>query len=195
MNIQRFKIYSALVLAGLGLSFASAETWQAETTASIQFKGTSTLHGFEGNVKPRPFKTTFISETTNGPIRVSATVSFDVLNMSTDHKKRDKKMFKMLGQKQFLTITGSLTGAILPVSGNSTATLFLRIRDIEQEVPVTLSEWKREGDLGTFNMTFPISLKAFGLKAPSVVGLIRVGDTVQIDCSILTSLHAHLKEK
>ncbi|MDF7799368.1 YceI family protein [Pontiellaceae bacterium B1224] len=175
-----------IALAGLSLCIAaSAETQQADATAVIQFKGNSTLHDFEGLVKTQPFTATFFDETPNGPVLVSAKASFTVLEMSTDHGKRDKNMRKMLDQKQFPIITGTLTNAELPTFGtNSTANLHLRIRDIEQEVPVTLSEWERAGNLGTFRMTFPISLKAFDLKAPSVLGLIRVGDTVEIDCSV-----------
>jgi polyisoprenoid-binding protein YceI len=183
MKTNRITRYIAL--AGLSLSIAaSAETQNAAATADIQFKGSSTLHSFEGKVKTKPFTLAFISETTNSPMRVSGTASFNVLEMSTDNGKRDKKMRKMLDQEQFPTITGTLTNAELPTTGSSSATLHLRIRDIEQDVPVTLMYLERAGDLVTFNVIFPVSLKEFGLKAPSVVGLIRVADTVEIDCSV-----------
>jgi hypothetical protein len=174
-----------IALAGLSLSIiASAETQKAAATANILFKGSSTLHDFEGNVKTKPFTASLMNENTGGHTRISATASFNVLDMSTDHGKRDKKMRKMLDQEQFSTITGTLTNAELPTTGNSSATLRLRIRNIEQDIPATLSEWKREGDLVTFNITFSVSLKAFDLNAPSVIGLIRVGDTVEINCSV-----------
>ncbi|MDF7806741.1 YceI family protein [Pontiellaceae bacterium B12219] len=187
MKTHRFARY--IVLAGLSLTFAaSAEIQQAEATADIRFKGSSTLHGFEGKVKTKPFLLAFISETTNSPMRVSGTASFNVLEMSTGNGKRDSKMRKMLDQEQFSTITGTLTHAELPTIGNSTASLHLRIREIEQDVPVTLSYLERVDDLVTFNVTFNVSLEAFDLKAPSVIGLIRVSDTVEIDCSVTGTL-------
>jgi polyisoprenoid-binding protein YceI len=195
MRKNNLMLCCSLVIAALALSPAQAETGQAEATASICFEGSSTLHGFEGTVKTKPFHASFSEDEASGQMRVTGTASFNVLDMTTDHKKRDKKMFKMFEQSRFGTITGTLTDAKLPSDENCTSTLRLKIRDIEQEIPVTLHDWKREGDLGTFNMTFSVSLKAFNLKAPSVMGLIRVGDTVNIECAVLASLNPQLDGK
>jgi hypothetical protein len=115
--------------------------------------------------------------------------------MTTDHKERDKNMFKMLDQETFTLISGSLNDAVLPTTGTATATLRLKIRDVEREVEVTLSNYKRTGDQVSCSMAFPVSLKAFNLKRPSVMVLIRVGDTVQIECTIQGRLSPQPEEK
>ena len=62
--------------------------------------------------------------------------------------------------------------------------LGLKIRDVENDVWATLSNVKRGGKQISCTMTFPVSLSAFQLKAPSVLGMIRVGDTVLVECTI-----------
>lgn len=173
-----------LIALSLSLLPASAGANTAEATAAIVFSGTSTLHDFEGIVISKPFTVTAEEDADSGAMRVSATAVLNVQDMTTDHKKRDKNMFKMFDQETFTLISGSLNDAVLPTAGTSTATLRLKIRDIEQDVEVTLSDFKRIGDQVSCSMAFPISLKAFSLKQPSVMGLIRVGDTVQIKCTI-----------
>jgi len=164
------------------LLLASAQAEEVEAMATIAFHGTSTLHGFEGTVDTAPFTATFRKDDETGQLYVSATATVSVLDMTTHHKKRDKNMFKMLNPQDFSLITGVLANAPLPEEGSSEVILHLKIHDVEQEVPATLSDWKREGDLGSCRMVFSVSLKAFGLKAPSVMGLIRVGDIVNVEC-------------
>ena len=51
------------------------------------------------------------------------------------------------------------------------------------------------GDLVNCSMALPVSLKALTLKRPAVMGLIRIGDTVQIECTIQGLLISHPEEK
>ena len=47
-----------------------------------------------------------------------------------------------------------------------------------------LSDWNNDDGRAACRMQFTVSLEAFGLKPPSVMGVIRVGDSVNIDCLI-----------
>ena len=189
------KYLCILIALGLSLLPASAGANTAEATAAIIFSGTSTLHDFEGTVISKPFTVTAEEDADSGAVRVSATAVLNVQDMTTDHKKRDKNMFKMLEQETFTLISGSLHDAVLPTTGTTTATLRLKIRDVEQDVEVALSDYKRTGDQVSCTMAFPVSLKAFNLQRPSVLGLIRVGDTVQIKCTIQGRLSSQPEKK
>jgi len=156
----------------------------AETTAFIAFKGTSTLHDFEGTAASQPFVLTFKENPETRHIQISADAALKVSAMSTDHKKRDKNMFKMLDHENFSLISGSLSEASFPISGNGNAKLKLIIRDIEKTVEANFSNWKREGNKISVDMKFSVSLTSFGLKPPSVMGVIRVGDTVTVECEV-----------
>lgn len=184
MRTHFLKHLCMLAVLGPGLLSAPARAGQADATAAIVFKGTSTLHDFEGTVATRPFVATFHEDAATGQLRVTAKALLNVLDMNTDNNKRDKNMLKMLGQNNHNLITGSLNDAPVSPTGTSRATLRLNIRDVVQDVAVTLSEWHRDGDQANCSMAFDVSLRAFDLKPPSVMGVIRVGDTVHIECKI-----------
>jgi hypothetical protein len=170
------------ILLGLSLSASLADT--ATVSAVVTFKGTSTLHDFEGGAVSQPSAATFNEDASSGTMRVTAQVSLNVLDMTTEHGKRDKNMYMMLNEEEFKLITGSLENAEVPMVGTGTVALRLKIRDVEQDVAATVSEVAHSDGHITCRMVFPVSLKAFNLKAPSVMGLIKVGDTVEVECKI-----------
>jgi hypothetical protein len=172
------------ILIALGLLLAVAQADTAEVTATIAFNGTSTLHDFGGSVTSSPFTVTLHQDPATGNVRVSAAAEVVVKQMTTDHKKRDKNMMKMLDPETFSLISGTLSEAELPMVGSSTATLQLKIGPVERKVEASLSNYERKGNQVSCRMTFPVSLKAFELKRPSVLGIIRVGDTVHIECTL-----------
>ncbi len=51
---------------------------------------------------------------------------------------------------------------------------------MERKVRATASNLKESGERVTFDLEFPVSLGEFDLKAPSVLGIIRVGDKVSV---------------
>ena len=61
----------------------------------------------------------------------------------------------------------------------------LQIRDIEKPVTAVLQNIvETEGKI-TADLTFTLSLDDYQLKAPSVLGIIRVGDSVKVTTSFL----------
>jgi len=162
----------------------------AATTAEIKFSGSSTLHDFNGTVHSRPFTATFVEDDSAGTITVSAAAGINVGDMTTDHAKRDNNMFKMFDLPHFKQIEGSMENAVLPIKGSSQARLHLKIRDVERDVTATISKIERNGNEICCTLTFPVSLREFNLKGPSVLGLIRVDDTVHVECIIKGSTGA-----
>ncbi len=177
---------STLLAATTILALVPLHLQAEEATAAVVFKGTSTLHGFEGTVASQPFEIELHEDPATGLMHVSAAATVNVDEMTTDNRKRDSNMFKMLDAATFARIEGRLVDAVLPAEGTAEATLLLTIRGVAQPVAATLSDWHHEEGQVSCRMTFPVSLKAFGLKAPSVIGLIRVGDTVDVECTIRT---------
>ena len=51
---------------------------------------------------------------------------------------------------------------------------------MERKVRATASNLKESGERVGFDLEFPVSLREFDLKAPSVLGIIRVGDKVSV---------------
>ena len=64
--------------------------------------------------------------------------------------------------------------------GDASIDLLLRIRDVERKVRATASNLKESGGRVTFDLEFPVSLGELELKAPSVLGIVRVGDKVSV---------------
>jgi len=155
-----------------------------EASLDIRFFGSSTLHGFDGKVPSQHFRLTIQEDPVTHQRLMNATVRVSVKDMTTSHPKRDRNMLKMLGCDKFVSIEGTVTDAIVPLGAEGFATLKLKIRDVENNIPVKITEWQSTKDSISFHMMFPVSLKAFGLKPPSVLGVIRVGDDVLVTCDV-----------
>ena len=175
-------------IAAVAVSFVMAQsiTWAntLDATADIRFKGSSTLHDFEGAAAAKPFVADFKENDESGQLTVAAKTAIEVGTMTTNNKKRDKNMFKMFDLDHFGRIEGELPETQVSEKGRSEANLHLKICNVEHDVTATISEVQRDGNELSCNMTFPVSLKAFHLKGPSVMGVIRVDDTVYVECTI-----------
>ena len=176
----------ALLLTLAGPAFAAGMDIPAE--ARIRFSGTSTLHDFEGTVDARPFVVRLEEEA--GARRVSALVRVAVAGMDTQNAKRDTKMKNMLKHRDFSFIQGRVEQAPVPENGSGDVDLYLSICGNERLVPATVSDWLLEDGKLAFNLAFRVSLESFQLKPPSVLGLIRVGDAVRIECTVAEALDA-----
>jgi polyisoprenoid-binding protein YceI len=145
-------------------------------TGTIAFKGTSTLHDFEGQVAVQPF-TIRISD--GG--RWSADATVPVAEMNTGNSKRDKSMYEMFELPSYPAIRGKLEDQPVPKGGNGTVTMTLQIRDKRQSVRVQVTDWKMQGGELSFHGTAQVSLGQFGLVPPSVLKMIKVADTVTLE--------------
>jgi len=157
------------------------ERWPAE--AVVRFAGTSTLHDFGGELAAQPFFLTIVSN--------RWVAEADVLSgsMATANDGRDKRMHEMFNTNDYPRIHGKATFSSLTPTN---AMLSLKIRDQQHDLPVRISNWGQTETNLHFHAEWQVSLKQFKLKPPSVVGIIRVGDTVKLDADVLVNKTAAL---
>jgi len=145
----------------------------------IQFHGRSTLHDFHGTASAP----TVMFQLRDGTWSAAAKVQ--VSGMDTANAKRDGKMRQMFEAAAFPTIRGVVTNAPVPVTGTTNITMELQIRDVTRPVTVTISDWQARPGGYQFHGTGTVSLKEFGLKPPSVMGMIRVADAVTLETDVI----------
>ena len=168
----------------LSISPLHAETWSG--TAKITFVGTSTLHAWGGKVAAESFKA---DVTMNGgqPQRVKAEVAVKAANMDTAEPKRDANMLKAMQVDSHPLILGKIDAKFSEIAAASTPTklpIELNLLGKSQNVTGTISNWKLNGRKASFDLDFPVSMKASGISVPAVLLFIRVGDGVQVHASV-----------
>ncbi len=171
----------------LSVSALSAdETWEA--TAEVSFSGTSTLHDFEGTGAPKDF-----TITVNGESRASFKAVLPVKTLDTDNKRRDKKMREMFRADKHPNILGKAenvpVAAMKPGDGPGKLPVRFTIAGTSKELDTDVSNWQQEDGKISFDVVFSVSLKSFKLKAPSLLGVFKVGDQVGV------SVHVEAKRK
>lgn len=181
--MRMFRIVAAFLL------FFSAPAWagRIEGNCDFRFLGTSTLHDFSGRVRCQPFAAGMLTGESRETTIPEADVDVLVDEMDTGNKDRDRQMREMFGSDRFPKIHGKVRNVDVKGireatarDGKAVVELSLRIRDIEKRVPATVTNLREEAEHVRFDVEFPVSLKDFGLKPPSVLFIIRVGDKVNV---------------
>jgi polyisoprenoid-binding protein YceI len=109
--------------------------------------------------------------------------------MATANEGRDRNMHRMLGTNDYPEIRGTVTNARIP-EGKTPATniiLQLKIRDQIRALPVVVHDWQETPETIRFRAAWQVSLKQYGLKAPSVAGIVRVGDRVKLEANVVAA--------
>ena len=176
-------VLCALLLASSCLVGRGADTSirRLPSTATIQFAGTSTLHDFGGSLPSQPF-TLVLS---NGTWSANADVLSGLMN--TAHEKRDRKMHEMFATNSFPKMQGAVTAAPIPGPAGTNAALRLIIRDKTNDLTARISGWTEDASAIKFHATWELSLKDYALKPPSVLGVIKVGDRIQLEADVTAS--------
>lgn len=166
----------AFVLLSVIHLLAAGTAWAEERRAIVHvtFAGTSTLHDFSGTVQSSDVA---CEASSNGVEMV--TVRVPVMEMKTGHDGRDARMYKMFHADTHPLIEGQADRSSLTADGATAVPLRMTLHGVTREVEAERSPAPSEGP-STVRLAFALSLKAFDLEAPSVVGLIRVKDTVQV---------------
>jgi hypothetical protein len=177
---RAMKILLFLILATL----VHAETWNG--TGTIAFDGTSTLHDWGGKVTAQPFKA---DVTMNGdkPVRIVSTVTVKAAEMDTEEAKRDENMRKAMKVTEHPLIVGKIDAKFSEVAAAGTPTklpIELNLLGTQQNVTGTISNWKLSGNKATFDLEFPVSMKASGISVPTVLLFIKVGDGIKVRASV-----------
>jgi hypothetical protein len=170
-------------------SLSPALALELPGACSVQFVGTSTLHDFSGSGSCEPFVLQ-VPETPGGEAIVPETVlTVTVAGMETGNASRDEKMYEMFDAAKFPQIAGVLDGGPLldmrrklhdAAGGTGSFPLRLRIRGLEAPAVARVTHLVDDSGGLSFDLEFPVSLAAYQLKPPSVLGLIRVGDQVRV---------------
>lgn len=178
-----------LLLTAISCAHAD-EIWTG--TSDVKFRGYSTLHNFNGTVNNVPLKVT-VADGPNGRV-VSATSNVEVKRMSTDHEKRDYNMWTMFQQAKYRALEVAVNGAEErrlhpPGSQPGSMPVMLTIAGTRGTVNAAVTNVKESPTQGSFDLAFPVSLKAFNLAPPSSLGgLVSVKDTVDV------TVHVELKK-
>ena len=193
MNIRAGLLLAILVAV---ISTSSAGGAKAETapatirgSCDVAFLITSTLHDVPGSARCLPFAAVLARDAAGRQVIPSVEVEVPVAGMDTRNKSRDGQMREMFRSERFPRIHAAAHDVDVERlrvetgkgrEGIASIDLLLRIRDVERKVRATASNLKESGDRVTFDLEFPVSLGEFDLKAPSVLGIIRVGDKVPV---------------
>ena len=162
------------------LLMAGALGVEAESSlARITFEGDSTLHGFSGHAHSDQLRWEKSGEHT---YRVALRVP--ARSLTTDLAARDKNMWKLLEVDAFPQLAGDLDGVPAdwlnhPQPEPLTRSLALTIRDRTHSIPAQVN-LARDETGAQLDVSFVVSLQRYGLRAPSVLGLMRVRDTVDV---------------
>lgn len=189
--MKRFILTPVLAAFALVTIAQGAETWTG--TSNVTFKATSTLHDFDGTVGAVPLKVT-VKDAKSGRL-ISATSDVEVSRMTTDEKDRDENMWKMFNTAKFkvikIAVPDTPEASLRPTAGKpGTMPITLTIAGTAGTVNGAVTNLRQNATEAEFDLSFPVSLKAFNLKPPStLVGLIKVGDTVNV------SVHVSLKRQ
>ena len=192
-----------IIRAGLSLAtvvlviFSSAGGAKADAPVPASFLGAcdiaflvpSTLHDVSGSARCQPFPVRIVRDASGKDVIPVVEVEVPVAAMDTRNKSRDGQMREMFGSDRFPRIRGEARDVDVERirvetgkgrGGNASIDLLLRIRDVERKVRATAGNLRESGERVTFDLEFPVSLGEFHLKAPTVLGIIRVGDKVSV---------------
>ena len=193
--ITRTMLLLATMAAAVSSSPAGAAPAEPPASATIRggcdvaFLVTATLHDVPGSARCLPFEAVLARDAGGREVIPTVEVEVPVEGMDTRNKSRDRHMREMFGAERFPRIRATSQDVDVERlrvetgkgrDGDASIDLHLRIRDVERKVRATVSNLKESGDQVTFDLEFPVSLGEFDLKAPSVLGIIRVGDKVSV---------------
>ena len=204
------KIRAGIVLATLVtvLSSFTAGAATADAPASARILGgcdvaflvTSTLHDVPGSARCLPFEAVLARDPAGNPVIPFVEVEVPVAAMDTRNKSRDGQMREMFRSDRFPRIHAAARDVDVDRlrveigkgrEGIASIDLLLRIREVERKIRAMASNLIESGDRVTFDIEFPVSLGEFDLKAPSVLGIIRVGDKVSVKATFTLTVSRH----
>jgi polyisoprenoid-binding protein YceI len=174
-------LVAGAVLAG-SLSHAAGEALEA--TCEIAFSGSSGLGPWTGRIAPLRIRPT--PSATSG--RWNAVIEIPIASLEDGNKPRDIQLHAMFESRRWPTLRVDLRD-VDPVAMKNTSRLpvELTIRDQKRTLEATLTRWRAEGARSEFEADVAVSLEAFSLEAPSVLGLSKVSDEVKIRARVVVA--------
>lgn len=182
----------ALLLAGSAPALHAEDTkWSG--TCRVHFSGESTLHDFEGDVDTQPFTVTISGMSDPASASASSEVTVNAAEMDTGNDKRDVEMHKCMDVTAHPEITVVVDD--LAVSETQPAKdgemprptvlpFKLNVKGKTHQITGKVSDWSYTDGDATFTVSFPVSLKACDIKPPSVLGVVKVKDEIQVKATL-----------
>lgn len=159
--------------------------------ADITFDGTSTLHAWGGKVSARPFTTRVTLDAAGRPSRIQAEVTVEAGKMNTAEAKRDENLRKAMKVADHPLISANIDvpAGKIAADGRTPTQLpmTLTLLGKSQQITATITHWKLQDGKATFDLDFPVSLKASGISVPTVLLFIKVGDSISVHSSVTLS--------
>ncbi len=157
--------------------------------SDIRFEGTSTLHDWSGTVSAEPFTATVTMDDEGHPAALKSQVTVKAVRMDTREPDRDKKMRASMKAADFPLITGTMDTTfdkVMRPGGKTPSRLPFKLRLLgrDHQVDAAISNWSLKERTASFDLDFNLSLKACGITVPSVLLVIRVGDTIKIHANV-----------
>jgi hypothetical protein len=194
MNIRAGLLLATLVAVFLHSSAGAAPAYAPVSgtirgACDVAFLASSTLHDIPGSARCLPFAAVLSRDAAGRQVIPVVEVEVPVAGMDTRNRSRDRQMREMFRSERFPMIRAAAHDVDVERlreemgkgrEGKSPLDLLLRIRDVERKVRATASRLEESGGRVTFDIEFPVSLGEFDLKAPSVLGIVRVGDKVTV---------------
>lgn len=129
------------------------------------------------------------------PGRWNAVLVIPVAALEAGDKVRDTTMHAMFESKKWPEIRAELRDVSPEQAGKDLRLpVALTIREKTRDVEATLGNWKASGDHVEFEADVPVSLAAFELEAPMVLGLSRVDDEVKIHAKVVVDPAADARQ-
>jgi YceI-like domain len=177
---------SCALLLAFPFAALSGELWTG--ASDVKFRGYSTLHDFDGTIRAVPLKVN-VRSGPNGRI-VDATSDVKVKEMNTADAKRDANMIAMFKEAQFhlikIEVAGVEEGALRPSSGNGLMPIKMAIAGTRGTVIGSVANVSESMGKVEFDLAFHVSLKAFKLDPPKVIGgLVKVRDMVDVTAHVV----------
>jgi hypothetical protein len=109
--------------------------------------------------------------------------------MDTAKEARDENMRASMKAADFPLITATMDTAFEQVmkpgeTAPSRLPFKLKLLTKEQQVNANITNWFLKENVATFDLDFDLSLKACGIEVPSVMHVIRVGDTIRLHAAV-----------
>lgn len=164
-------------------AFAQTATYRLDPSqGEIKFSVRATVYTINGKAKEADGKVSFDPEAKE--VKLPMTLEIPVESLKTRNKLRDRDMRKMFEDKSYPTLSFKATKV---TCGSGEAPQFLKcdaegilkIRDIEKPVQFPVELTLRETKVKAAG-SVTIKRDDFGLKTPSMLGMIRVSEDVTI---------------
>lgn len=175
----------------VGSGAKADEKWAG--TCSIKFMGDSTLHDFAGTVNAAPFTLTVHDPETPEKTTLDAKIDVSVAKMDTEEEKRDENLRASLDAAKHPMISVELDGVKIAdtrpqwqggLPKSSVVPFELTILGKTEKHSGKVTSWSEKFGTVTMVVAFPVSLKAYGIEVPSVLGVIRVKDTIEVEATL-----------